>query len=152
MKEHFKRLYRYDFWATKVLLDYLLQSNQVTEKSQLLISHLVSAQSIWLSRLCGTTFSGGIFETLPLETVLQMAIDNQGAMQAYLDTMEDSKWGLLLEYKSLKGEPFSNTLADILTHLANHGSHHRAQILSDMKVVTGQVPVLDYIAFARINS
>lgn len=152
MKEHFKRLYLYDFWATKILLDYLQHTTQVTEKSQLLISHLVSAQSIWLSRLTNTSFSGGIFETLPLETVLQMAIDNQSNMQAFLDSLETNDWSKHLNYKSLKGEPFSNTIADILTHLANHGSHHRAQILSDMKAVTGQVPVLDYIVFARTNS
>jgi uncharacterized damage-inducible protein DinB len=151
MRAYFKRLYLYDFWANSLVLDLLTQAPEVTQKSRKLISHVVAAQAIWLARFTDKPFSGGVFDILSFDELRELAQENQEAMQHFIDSFADESFMQPLPYKSIKGDPFSNTMADVLTHVANHGSHHRAQILSDMKPLVDTLPIIDFIAFARLN-
>jgi uncharacterized damage-inducible protein DinB len=116
-----------------------------------LISHVIAAQAIWLARFTDKPFSGGVFDILSFDELRELADANQVAMQEFLQSYADEGFSTPLQYKSLKGDSFSNSMADVLTHVANHGSHHRAQILSDMKPLVDSLPIIDYIAFARLN-
>jgi uncharacterized damage-inducible protein DinB len=44
---------------------------------------------------------------------------------------------------------FSNTIKDILFHMINHSTHHRAQIAMDMRNNKLEPLPLDYIFYKR---
>ena len=52
-------------------------------------------------------------------------------------------------YKNSKGIEFSNTVQDVIFHVINHSTYHRAQIASDLKA-NGIEPInTDYIFYKR---
>lgn len=59
--------------------------------------------------------------------------------------------GLLetVTYKNTKGEPWSNTVEDILTHVLLHSAYHRGQIASQMRADKEQPAYTDFIHAVR---
>ncbi len=49
----------------------------------------------------------------------------------------------------MKGNEFSSRLADMITQVTNHGTHHRAQIGQLLKVDGVNLPITDYIFYIR---
>jgi uncharacterized damage-inducible protein DinB len=65
----------------------------------------------------------------------------------YLNTVEDLLQGV--SYKNSKGEPWTSTILDVLTHVVMHSAYHRGQIASHMREI-GQAPAYtDYIHAVR---
>ncbi|MEM1003550.1 MAG: DinB family protein, partial [Bacteroidota bacterium] len=54
-----------------------------------------------------------------------------------------------IDYVNSKGNAYGNELKDILFHIINHATHHRGQILVDMRNHKMEPPVLDYIFYKR---
>lgn len=52
-------------------------------------------------------------------------------------------------YANSEGTPFETPLRDILTHVANHGTHHRAQIVLVLREAKIAPPPTDYIFYVR---
>ena len=150
MKNHFIRLYKYNAWANNRIFDLLESLETPTERSLGHFTHVINAQSIWMSRFTDAKYEGGLFGVKPLSELRIQAAENERNLNRFFEQSTEETFESLFSYKSIKGEPFTNSMSDILTHLANHGSHHRAQILSDMKPHVEVLPVIDFIAFARI--
>ncbi|MBL7865765.1 MAG: damage-inducible protein DinB, partial [Cyclobacteriaceae bacterium] len=55
----------------------------------------------------------------------------------------------VVQYTNTKGQSFSNTVRDILFHVANHTTHHRGQIISDFRQSGIQPLVTDFIFYIR---
>jgi uncharacterized damage-inducible protein DinB len=54
-----------------------------------------------------------------------------------------------VDYVNSKGEPWTSSVEDILTHTVLHSSYHRGQIASDMRA-SGHAPAYtDYIHARR---
>ena len=88
--------------------------------------------------------------------------DNFTIEECYTLSVEvTSKWINLLEgkeneflekrfkYKNSKGDDFDNSLKDIVTHIINHSTYHRAQIAQIVKRSEGTPAVTDYIVYQR---
>ena len=45
----------------------------------------------------------------------------------------------------MAGEPQQRSRLEIVTHLVNHGTHHRGQISAALTALGRPAPVLDYI-------
>src|SRR5258706_12162933 len=41
----------------------------------------------------------------------------------------------MLSYKNIAGQAFTNSIRDIMQHVANHGTYHRGQIISMLRQV-----------------
>jgi uncharacterized damage-inducible protein DinB len=55
----------------------------------------------------------------------------------------------MISYKNTKGEPWTDTVQDILTHVLMHSAYHRGQIASQMRA-SGQTPAYtDFIHAVR---
>lgn len=55
----------------------------------------------------------------------------------------------LISYSNSKGEMFSNTIDDVLFHVINHSTYHRAQIATDLKIAQIESANTDYILYRR---
>jgi len=64
-------------------------------------------------------------------------------------TDEPKQLSSIIEYQNSNQQRFKNSLEDILIHLFNHGTYHRAQIAMDLRQ-HGLEPIkTDYINFVR---
>lgn len=146
MKHYFKDLYNYHHATNqaivKLLMDY---QHLVTERSLGLISHSINAHQIWNARINGTQ-PFGVFETHSVENISKFDTANYHSTIEIIDSTNLEK---VIEYNNSKGEPYSNAVADILFHISNHHSHHRGQLISDLKSSGIPSIVTDYIFYKR---
>jgi len=55
----------------------------------------------------------------------------------------------VIEYKDMKGRPYSQPVWQILLHLVNHGTHHRGQVSGFLRAMDKTPAPLDLIAYYR---
>lgn len=154
MRTYFTRLFNYDRYANETIVDAIVQAG-VLGNSVALMSHLLVAQQIWLNRCKGLPAAGGAlwpdWQTAALPAVIA---ENNKEWLNYLETLQPEDFETTISYKNSKGDHFESKLTDILTHLINHGTHHRAQIGQQLKFAgADQLPNTDYIFYIRgLNS
>ena len=148
MKDHFNRLNEYNRWANRRVLDGL-KNQTVPEKALALLSHIVLAESVWQMRLLEQPVSTGVFDVLSLEEIDEMMTRNEAGWTSLLESTED--YNRKLDYKMLNGTPVQSSISDILTHIFNHGTYHRAQIASEMRQSGLDPASTDFISFSRLG-
>jgi uncharacterized damage-inducible protein DinB len=150
MRDYFIRLFEYDRFANELILDIIGKANN-PEKPVKLMAHLFAAQWVWLSRCqSGPPFTGALWPEGEPDTFAATSAQNSAAWLNYLEGLHDNDFERIITYKSLRGDPFENKLNDLLAHVINHGTHHRAQ--AGQHLITAgieQLPGTDYIMFLR---
>lgn len=147
MENVFNQLRLYNNWANQTVLNsFDSYGSLVPSTALLLLSHIVNTQSIWLSRIKAETTVVDVWENHTLEACRELHnVTSEKIKQQILNLNALHK----IEYKNTKGIIFQNSLSDILMHLFNHGTYHRAQIAIEMRRA-GLEPVnTDFINFAR---
>jgi uncharacterized damage-inducible protein DinB len=150
MKHYFVKLFKYDRFANLQMLDYLTATNQPLKAVQLM-AHLLAAQQIWLKRCKKLPAPGGpVWPDWPASELKAIIENNYAEWINFLEQSDDVDLKNLVTYQNSKGDTFENSLTDILAHLINHGTHHRAQIGQQLKLnAVEQLPVSDYIHYLR---
>ncbi|AHM61485.1 DinB family protein [Flammeovirgaceae bacterium 311] len=150
MKAHFLKLLNYNTWANRRFLSSLQENTVVNNKVFLLLSHLLTAEEVWLCRVKGLAAPvQRLWEIYPNATLPLMLEENSREWIGYLNNCSDSDLEREIVYQNTKGETFSTRLDDIIMHMINHGSHHRGQIASMLQQEKVQVPASDYIVYVR---
>lgn len=147
MTDFFRELFAYNESCNQQLADLFLQHReQVSEQSAFLFNHILNAHHIWISRITQAPLLYGIDTIHGLGSIKSTDKDNHAATQSVIDTIHLNS---LISYKNLKGDPFQNTVQDILFHIINHSTYHRGQIATECRK-HGIKPLLtDYIFYAR---
>jgi uncharacterized damage-inducible protein DinB len=150
MKAHFIKMINYDQYANRLLLKSILEMNAL-EKPVQLMAHLLAAQQIWLARCKGLPAIGGaLWPDWKAETFEQTILKNHQNWIEFLNQLNADDFNRVIHYQNSKGEDFQNQLSDVLAHLINHGTHHRAQIGQHLKLAgLKQLPLTDYIFYVR---
>jgi uncharacterized damage-inducible protein DinB len=143
------KLWLYNDWANKSLINsFELQSSEISGKSMHLLCHIMNAQMIWVDRITGVKTSVGVWDDHDLETCKTM----HGKASAQIkQEIENRGYELqrTIHYVNTKGLHFENQFDDILLHIFNHGTYHRAQIAQDLRINEIEPTGTDYIAFVR---
>jgi len=149
MNDPIYQLFLYNEWANKTLITSLKrQAEAIPPVCLNLLSHIVNAQMIWSGRINGEKASVGVWELHTLEACEAYHDQSSAILQQKIKST-DSPNPTIVNYTNTKNESFSNALQDILLHVFNHGTYHRAQIATELKK-NGISPVnTDYITFAR---
>lgn len=152
MKQHFISLFNYDKYANELIIN-AINTAGLPEKAVRLMGHLLAAQQIWLNRCMGLppakvelwpALGGGS------DKFVQQVADNHEGWVSYLNELNEVDFEDIISYKSLKGDGYKNQLSDILAHVINHGTHHRAQIGQLLKQAGFEsLPNTDYIFYLR---
>jgi uncharacterized damage-inducible protein DinB len=150
MKAYFIRLFNYDRHANRLITEKIIEAGNVNKAIQIM-AHLLAAQQIWLSRCRGEATNGSALRPgWPPASFDEIIDQNHTSWLQFLDSLDDHDFQRRIKYKSLKGDPFENNLSDILAHVINHGTHHRAQAGQQLKFAgLDQLPVTDYIFYVR---
>ncbi|HVW96741.1 MAG TPA: DinB family protein [Mucilaginibacter sp.] len=155
MKTYFTRLINYDAYANELLLNAMISAGLPGNSAELM-SHLLAAQQVWLKRCKGLDATGTYLWPIDwqAERIRETININHENWLNYIDGLADEDFEKIIYYRNMSGDAMESRQSDILAHLINHGTHHRAQIGQQLKVAgTEKLPVTDYIAYTRkINS
>lgn len=145
--EMLKQLWAYDQWANNLLFDTFEKQNIAIPASSLrLLSHIVNTQATWLSRILKEKPIVSVWQEHDLMYCRELFLQTSSALEKIvISCVTDQQ----VDYQNTAQRQFRNTLFDILLHVFNHGTYHRAQIAADMRK-NGLEPVnTDYITFVR---
>lgn len=143
----FKDAFEYNYHFNQELIQLFEKEEQnIPEKSIQLLNHLINAQQIWNERILELQPSVGVWEIRPLENLKN---HNENNYSKSLEILDNTELSQKIIYKNSKGIEFSNTVQDVIFHVINHATYHRAQIASDLKA-NGIEPInTDYIFYKR---
>jgi uncharacterized damage-inducible protein DinB len=151
MREHFERLFHHMAWADLRVLRLLNESPGARRHAAVrLFSHLLAAERVWLLRVHGRDTAGQpIWPELSLVELNAMAAANGFGYNRLLAGLDEAGLAREVEYTNSQGVPFRTRVADVLSHVALHGSYHRGQIAAALRAA-GEEPVnTDFITFVR---
>ncbi len=148
---HLRRLLRYDVWANRETLRSLAEQT-APPKSLRWLGHILGAERLWIARILSQTPGIAVWPDLTVNQCAAHLDDLSGFWPKYLAELKPERLSDEISYVNSKGEPWTSTIADILTHVTMHSTYHRGQIASDMRAA-GQMPAYtDYIHAIRTGA
>jgi uncharacterized damage-inducible protein DinB len=147
--EHYLHLFKYNLWATELSANSILAADKILPDAVKLLSHIVSSQQVWLDRIIGEQSGITPWDNFTVEECLVKSVDFTSEWINLLEGKRDNYLDKRIEYKYTKGERFENSIKDIITHLINHSTYHRAQIAQIVKRANGAPAITDYILYQR---
>jgi len=157
----FRHFYNYHFAENRKLWDACITSLSYEQFTQAVnyshgsvrdqVIHLISVDDIWFSELCGVE---------PPEPLLPTGVDDRTIIRALWDKVEQSMRDYLadLQDEMLFDKPIKDPEEDkdlmawqVLLHVVNHGTDHRAQILRVLNDLGVKTMSQDYIFYVYDN-
>ena len=144
-----RKMYEQLNWANQRILS-TLQSEAENQEARRLFSHILFAEKVWITRMKGLDSSQlPIWSEVDLDVCAELVNQNKESYTEYLGNLTNNDLDQFIFYKNSKGKEFTNSIRDILTHVALHGQYHRGQINSRLRA-DGMEPVdVDFISFVR---
>jgi uncharacterized damage-inducible protein DinB len=150
MKQYFSELLDYEEWANRCVTEAFLQVENPPERAAQLLSHVLAAQHIWHARLTRQPTRMKVWETVVTTQLLALLAENSTHLRTFVAGLADNNsLDAEVTYTNSKGEAFTSTVRQILTHLQLHATYHRGQIVQLLKPFLAEVPSTDYIFYAR---
>lgn len=147
MKEFLKDILLYNFSMNEELLNYFEENTEkISEKAHLLLTHLINAQHLWNRRIISEDLVYGIWETFPYETLRKINAEN---LENSNKILEENDLERVIFYKNIKGENYQRKLKDIIFHYTNHSTYHRAQIATELKNAGLEPVITDFIYYKK---
>lgn len=149
MKAYFLKLYQYNAWANKRVLGSLEQQKVSDDKILTLMSHVVSAQFIWLGRIQNQSIEQyPLWKQYTLAELMTMAEEVGTKWLKFVE--ETDNFNRELTYRNYVGNPYVNNVEHIMMHLVNHSTYHRGQVALLMRQ-KGYEPInTDFITYDRV--
>jgi uncharacterized damage-inducible protein DinB len=150
-------LLEYHHWATNLTVNAVkaLTLEQFTQNLGSSFSgvrdtlvHVFTADRAWLGRLEGQSLPrANASDYADLASLLEVWEPVLTRWPIVVEPLGDP--GRLIEYKSFAGEPFSNTLGQVVRHVVNHGTYHRGQVATMLRQLGANAVSSDLIYFFR---
>jgi uncharacterized damage-inducible protein DinB len=156
--QHFAALARYNVWATRRLLDAIAPLSDDDYRRDVglffksihgTLNHLlVGEHMLWYRR-----FAEGVSPKLALneeiepvrERLAQALRGGAGNWLPLIESWPAEKFESNLSYTTMRGIPANLPFAATLTHVFNHGTHHRGQITAALTMLKLPCPELDLV-------
>jgi uncharacterized damage-inducible protein DinB len=149
MKEYFEKLYSYNDWANKKVIGCLKKQQVGDDKILTLMSHTLSALHIWLARITGNpTDAYPLWKQYSLMELEAMSEAIGKKWLAYISENERFDWEL--SYNNYVGDPYKNKVENIMIHLVNHSTYHRAQVATLLRQKGFEPVNTDFITYDRV--
>ncbi len=162
MLNHIRRLYAYTRWGNdqvvgaceKIPTDDLARDLGGSFPSVLAtLEHLAAADWVWLERWHGRS-PGGFpddLDTSSLESLVLHWRDLQDQRDAWLATLGDADMDRTLSYRNTAGVRQEGRLVDLLTHVVNHSTYHRGQVVTYLRQLGHAAPSTDLVRWHRLG-
>jgi uncharacterized damage-inducible protein DinB len=148
MIEHLGHLVRYDVWANRETLRSLRQGTPPA-RSLRWMAHIIGAEFLWLARMQARPAALPVWPELSLEECETRFGELSSRLIGALDASEAGALSRSVSYTNSKGEAWTSSVEEILTHVVLHSAYHRGQIASDLRAAGQEPPYTDYIHAVR---
>jgi uncharacterized damage-inducible protein DinB len=144
-----RTLFRYTRWAHGRVLE-AMQGADAPDRAVTLFSHLLRAQDVWYGRVAGTEHAGlDLWTTESLPDCAERLEASTRRWDTILRRRVPDDLDRAIAYTNSSGTAFETPLRDVLTHVVNHGTHHRAQIALLLREAEIAPPATGYIYYLR---
>jgi uncharacterized damage-inducible protein DinB len=113
--------------------------------------HTFGAEFLWHRRFGGVspTSLSGAEQLTDLGALRERWAALESERRAWLESLAPDAGERVIEYRNLKGDPFSSQLWPLVQHVTNHGSYHRGQVAVFLRQLGVTPPATDLVAFDR---
>ena len=162
-KKHFLNLATFNVWANKKIMDFISGhiNDSIADKEipssfpsiRKTVYHIWDAENIWLERLRG--YSPKEFVSLNFKETfsegLEKFSENSNMLHSFLFGKDDSYFDGMVSYTHTSGKFYSQRIDDVLTHVFNHGTFHRGQLITMFRQlgINNGIPETDFIEYCR---
>ena len=145
---YLRRQFTYNEWANREVLT-AIRSHGADERSLRYLAHILSAERLWLERIKQQSRTMPVWPQPDLRQCEEQTDEMGKRWSEYLASLTEDALAQSISYKNSKGESWSSTVLDILTHVTMHSAYHRGQIASHMRA-SGHTPAYtDFIHAVR---
>ena len=149
LADYLRRQFAYDEWANREVLNAIRTAGDANQRSLQLMSHILAAELVWLERLKQQPQSVPVWPVPDLAQCEAQAAKLGEQWLEFRDLITAGDVSQSISYKNSKGEGWTSTIVDVLTHVVMHSAYHRGQIASHMRA-NGQPPAYtDFIHGVR---
>jgi uncharacterized damage-inducible protein DinB len=146
---YLRRQFAYDEWANRDVLANLRTSAHPPAQTLKLLAHILSAERLWLERIRKQPQSLSVWPEFSGDECENQLGELATLWSEFLGGLSATQLSENVSYKNSKGEPWSSTVEDILTHVLLHSAYHRGQIASQTRAA-GETPAYtDFIHAVR---
>jgi uncharacterized damage-inducible protein DinB len=150
LKEHFIHLFKYNDWATRESAGSINGLEERDPRLTELLSHIIASQKLWLVRTLKRGVHISPWEKYTVKECITQSTTVTAEWINLLESLKESDLEKRVEYLNTKGEKFINAIRDIVVHVINHSTYHRAQIAQKVRALEEKPAVTDYIAYQRL--
>lgn len=141
-----EELLRYTRVADKRVIDTFRLAAKPLPEAERLFSHVLNAQHIWACRVLGHVPRFKVHEVHPSERFSEI---HENTIADLYKILKEADLQSQISYSTSNGKAFTSKVADILLHVLNHSTYHRAQIATLFRQNGVEPPVTDYIFLQR---
>lgn len=153
----------YNLWADERLFQTILSLSEAQQRQlvpgsfpslHLTLLHLLDASSVWWQRINkyeSVNWPGKDFKGTTADLIREI-INQDSLWFVWLQEADEAPLNEVLHYETSKKEKFAQPVFEILLHLFNHGTYHRGQIVTTLRLLNIEIiPATDFIVFSRLK-
>jgi uncharacterized damage-inducible protein DinB len=149
MSELLTRMFEHMKWADERAHESLVNAANPPAQALDLLAHVVATEHVWISRVLGETPEATPWPKLSLSQCAELAAASAERFLSLVESVDDVALEGGITYRNSAGLEFTNSMRDILMHVALHGSYHRGQIAAAIRAGGDTPASTDYIAYVR---
>jgi uncharacterized damage-inducible protein DinB len=161
MKELLKQMSTYNIWANQKIIDVILSSPEEKQTAEVLSSfnslhktllHMWDAESVWWQRMKlherfvrpSDNFKG------TTRDVVNGLMSQSKLWEGWVSNVSELMLEHVFEYRNDKKEQIKMPIWQMLTHVFNHGTYHRGQLINMLRQLgIEKLPQTDFSAWCR---
>lgn len=139
-------LTKYNLWANTKISEFLLKLDPALLDKELISSfktiretlyHVWDSETIWFTRLNGTSFSSWPSENFTGgdDVAFRLLTEQSAMFISYAEGCSEEKLQNVIKYSSMEDRPYETKVCDIISHVMNHSTFHRGQIITMLRNV-----------------
>ncbi len=149
-RDALRRLIAHAIWANHRIAAALDRFDPLDRRLLDWFAHVVTTERIYFERLTGRDpWPQDFWPNLGLDECRGVAAANADRYGTFLDEIGSAALGLSASYRDSSGRRHETPVAQLIEHVALHGSYHRGQIAARLRRRGAQPPATDYITFLR---
>lgn len=149
---YLRRLFVYDQWANEESLRSLRATPGCSPRAIELMAHTLATQWVWMSRIQCQSQPYAVWPGWTLDDSHLRLQELRHDWEQFFAALNVAELDRNTTYTNTKGDRFTNTIGDILMHVAMHGTYHRGQIAAEVRAAGGQPAYTDFIQAVRTTA
>jgi uncharacterized damage-inducible protein DinB len=157
--EIIRALYEYNEWANNHILEAAARLSDAEfsrrqgasfDSVEGNLAHIAGGQVIWLERWMGGSNARPVLDfqkTRGLAAIRELFTRSHTELREFLIDLTDERLNQLLAYRDSAGNAYERRLWQLMVHVANHGTHHRAETAMALGLLGHPMRELDYSFF-----